>query len=330
MMSLATMLAITEVVDAGKTPVPVLAAARRWQVDTGRMRHVRSSANHVFRFEREGEPYYLRLSPASERAPGRLVAELDFVEAVSAGGVPVARPVRSEANKRVETVVGEKESYYAVVFTGLQGEAWLEPDELTSAMYRSWGETVGRIHQISRHYRLPGARLPGWEARLAKARRWLASEPVIGAELERAAVWLEQLPRSDESYGLIHGDPELDNLVWDGEAFHVMDFDDAHYHHYTYDVALALEEVWEDEVAAGERTTWFLEGYQAVPDTLRVDPALLPRFLRLNRVLKAATLVRAYAGLPEEGVPEWTQRLRARHRRVLAETREAMAASFDW
>lgn len=330
MMPLTTMLAITEGVDAGEIPAPVLGAAGRWQADAGSVRHVRSSANHVFRFEREGSPYYLRLSPASERSPAGLEAELDFIEAVEAAGVTVARPVPSGAGTQIETVAGDGISYHAVVFAGLQGQAWLEPDELTPAMYRAWGETVGQIHRASQSYEPAAPRRPTWQERIAGARRRLAEEPAIRAELDRAADWLERLPRPAGAYGLIHGDPELDNLVWDGAVFHVMDFDDAHYHLYAFDVALALDEVWANEEKTGERTVLFLEGYRAVPGTPLINPALIPRFLRLNRALKAATLVRAYAGLPEEGVPQWVERLRARHREVLSETRATMADPFSW
>ena len=330
MMSLTTMLAITETVDTGEIPGPVQEAVGRWRADAGTVRHVRSSANHIFRFERAGAPHYLRLSPASERTPVRLIAELNFVGTVGAAGVPVALPVPSNESQRIEVVDAKGERYYAVVFAALQGQAWLEPHELTAAMYRTWGETLGRIHSISQTYVPVGPRLPSWRERLADAQHWLAEEPAIRAELEQATAWLDRLARPEGSYGLIHGDPELDNLVWDGVVFQVMDFDDAHYHFYAYDVALALADVWAVAEQAAERTAWFMEGYERTPGVLPVEPDLIPRFLRLNRALKAVSLVRAYAGLLEEGVPEWVERLRAHHRQVLAETRAAMAAPFTW
>lgn len=328
MMPLTVMLIVTEETDANRLPAPVVDAAARWGADAASGRHVRSSANHIFRLERDGQPVYLRLSPTSEREHVRLAAELDFVEAVQAGGVSVARPLPSRAGNLIETVAGE-DDYYAVLFAGLLGQAWLEPAELTAAMYRAWGQTLGRIHRVSREYCPPGPRRPTWEEGVEDAHRWLDDEPVVQKELDRAVAWLDQLPRTEGSYGLIHGDLELDNLVWDGSSFHVLDFDDAHYHWYAYDVALALEEVLAEEEGA-TRAEWFLEGYQSVPGTAAIDAGLIPRFLRLNRALTAARLVRAYAGLPEQGVPEWVHNLRAHHRRVLAATREAMAAPFAW
>lgn len=329
MMPLATMLIVTEETDAGRLPVPVVAAARRWGMAAASGRHVRSSANHIFRFERAGRPVYLRLSPASEREHVQLVAELDFVAALHAGDIPLARPLASQEGNLIETIAGEEEDYYAVLFTGLQGQAWLEPPALTPGMYRIWGQTLGRIHRISREYYPPGPPRPGWKERVAAERRWLDEEPAIRQELDRAVAWLDQLPRPEGSHGLVHGDPELDNLIWDGSSFHVLDFDDAHYHWYAYDVALALEEVLAEEGAA-VRIEWFLEGYQSVASTPAIDTGLIPRFLRLNRALTAARLVRAYAGLPEQDVPEWADNLRAHHRRVLVATREAMATPFAW
>ena len=330
MMPLTVMLRITEELDGKRMPAPVVTAVRRWKGDADSVRYVRSSANHIFRFERDGALYYLRLSPASERAPARLAAELDFVEAVARAGVPVARPIPSLEGKLIERIEPADERYYAVLFAGLQGEGWLEPDALSPAMYRAWGRTLGRIHRVSQMYEPADVRFPSWRERVKEALPWLEKEPAIQSALIQAASWLERLPRPAGSQGVIHGDPELDNLVWDGATFHTMDFDDAHTHFYAYDVALALEAVGTDSAEAAERMGWFLEGYEMLAEMPVVDPDLIPRFLRLNQAFKAARLVRAYAGLPQAGVPAWVERLRARHGRALAETRAAMAAPFVW
>jgi Ser/Thr protein kinase RdoA (MazF antagonist) len=96
MMNVQTMQRIVDDVQAGVVPRVALAAAALW--DGRDPVHVRSSANHVFRFVVHGHDSYLRLTPGSERGPDSIRAELDFVLHAAGTGLAVAQPVRSAAH----------------------------------------------------------------------------------------------------------------------------------------------------------------------------------------------------------------------------------------
>jgi Ser/Thr protein kinase RdoA (MazF antagonist) len=74
------------------------------------------------------------------------------------------------------------------------------------------------------------------------------------------------LPTDDHSYGLIHGDFELDSLIWDGERAQALDFDAAVYAWYAADIAIALQDVWAEAGAKrARRLAWFTEIGQKAP-----------------------------------------------------------------
>src|SRR5215472_17112290 len=96
MMNVQTMRRVVDEVQASRVPRVAAAAAVRW--DGSDLAHVRSSANHVFRFARNGRTLYLRLTPESERGADAIRAELDFVLHTAAAGLMVARPLPSAAH----------------------------------------------------------------------------------------------------------------------------------------------------------------------------------------------------------------------------------------
>ena len=53
---------------------------------------------------------------------------------------------------------------------------------------------------------------------------------------DRLYTQLEQLPVSPAGYGLVHYDFEPDNVFYDGETCHVIDFDDSMEHFYAIDL----------------------------------------------------------------------------------------------
>ena len=153
------------------------------------------------------------------------------------------------------------------------------------------GARAGALHRASKTFPHHAAR-PSWQDEIRSAWNTLPSdESEVRRVLEAGLAWMDTLPIQD--YGLIHGDFEMDNLVWDGAQFQVLDFDGAVYCWYAADIAIALQDV---DGADGEKLIgWFLEGYSEavpVPDSIHES---IPRFLNLMLAFKVAGLLRAYA-----------------------------------
>lgn len=332
MMDVQRMRHIVDDVERGVLPGVARAATALWcgQECASTLAYVRSSANHLFRFVHEGEPRFLRLAHAAERHPSALAAELDFVRHVAGGGLAVARPVASIHGLLIEEVAGEGQRYSAMVFEGLHGNQ-PEMDDLDEAGYRAWGRALAQVHRASQTFSPHPAR-PALRDEICAALRTLPPDETAAARVLAAGLqWLESLPLTDQEYGLLHGDFELDNLVWDGPRVQALDFDDAIYAWYAVDFAAALQDVWYagdgDDASRAQRErriAWFTEGYASLrplPGGLR---EAMPRLLTLLLAMKTARLLRAYARTADDDCPAWLAGMRARHQRWLEAKREAL------
>lgn len=319
---------IVDVVTSGALPGPAQGAARRWHGAS--LAHVRSSMNHIFRLRLPDERIgYLRLTPVAYRRPDALAAEMTFIEQVATAGVAVARPIRSVTGAYIETIDDAPQGYHAAVFEALAGRQFTLED-MDEMQFRAWGRTLAHLHQASQALQSPLGR-PSWESDVRAARASLpAGESAAASILDATLAWLRAHPAHGEEYGLIHGDAELDNIIWDGERPQLLDFDSSVYAPYGLDIAIALQDVWR---AAGDmrddRIAWFSAGYSEIrplPANLREEA---PQMQRALVAFKIARLLHAYApgGLASPAdtpEPMWLETLRARHRQWLADQHLAL------
>ena len=309
MMNVQTMRHLVDRLAMGEMPDEVETAVRRWHGKS--LSYVRSSANHIFKFLQDGQIVYLRLAHERERGKAVIEAELDFILHCSAHGLAVARPVLSTSGTYIEEIVSQGELYYAVVFEGLPG-AQYEIEDLDESMYRVWGNALGRLHQASRSFPPHPARLT-WQDEIQSLLTTLPPEEhTLAQVLESGLIWLKDLP--GQEVGFIHGDFELDNLVWDGERVQILDFDAGTYTCYAADIAIALQDLYVDgTIDHRQELEWFLNGYADVcppPSNIREN---IFRFLELLLAAKIAGLLRSYATTTDDDLPAWLANMRNRH-----------------
>lgn len=318
MMNVQVMRHLVDPLDAGTMPAVVLAAAERWHGES--IVYVRSSANHVFRCVRGGETLYLRLSHGSERTRDYLQAELDFILHCAGLGLTVARPVLSASGTYIGEIPSDAGPYLAVAFEGLRGQQF-ESDDLTGSQMHAWGRALGGLHRASASFPVRPVR-GTWPDQIRELIHALPpDESTLAAVLESELAWLATLP--PHGHGLIHGDFELDNLVWDGENVQILDFDACAYSWFAADIAIALQDVYLGDPALRDgRLDAFFAGYASeIPAAadLRQTSA---RFLNLLLAVKVARVLLAYATTgADHDQPAWLQAMRGRHRQWLSAKR---------
>lgn len=123
------------------------------------------------------------------------------------------------------------------------------PGDWNPRFYQRWGQVVGKLHRITQLYPtwrhsdvLGAAGLPilGWEA------EWqgfydACQDPEIKKQWESIRYRLERLPVTRACFGFIHNDPHNQNLLADGDALVLLDFDVANYHWFATDIAITLQ-----------------------------------------------------------------------------------------
>jgi Ser/Thr protein kinase RdoA (MazF antagonist) len=307
MMRLSVMSNVDQMIDAsGSSPV-AQQILEQWPHDSGSVRFFRSSANFVYVFRHDGKRRFLRFADSSERQRTSIDAEIALVEWLAEEGLAVVRPVQSQNERFVETVATDWGTFHAVVFDALEGTQF-EFDELDDAGFRAWGAALGQLHATIRKY--PGcvsSARPTMQDYLAQAKHLLPQDaPAVREELHRLESSLDALSVDRDTYGLIHFDFELDNLIWQGRTAQMLDFDDFSGGWYAADIAFALRDLFDagaDLHAPGGRA--FLAGYAVHMPLADEQIAQIPLFLRLVRLIQFARITRALDITKDSGQPAW-------------------------
>jgi Ser/Thr protein kinase RdoA (MazF antagonist) len=288
---------------------------QRWEHDPGQALYWRASANFIFFFKRAGRDCVLRFNHASERTVKAIEAEVAYLNELAARRVLVATPLRSLSGSYVESVPTAIGTCHAVVFEAVPG-AQHDLDELTAEQFVRWGRALGDVHTAaSTASAAIGAGRPTWEEHLALIDASLPPEEEAALQALRSLrLQLQQLPTDPQHFGLIHFDAELDNLLWQGDHPTLIDFDDCAWYWFVADIAFALRDLFNVQVAgvdlAHPSFRHFIAGYRQAwpiaPETLE----LLPLFVRLHNLLAFVRLHRALTPLHPDGEPAWMAALR--------------------
>lgn len=277
-------------------------AGRRFGVETERLVDLGGFESFIYEFERDGAGFILRIGHSARRTIPLIQGEVAWINYLADGGAAASRAILSEHGQLVELIPdGHGEQFLATTFERApggppRGDIW------GPAFFERYGEALGRIHALSRHYvPPPDTWRPHWDEPLLMdiAANLPSTEGAVLARSDELMAELRALPRDEQSYGLIHFDPHGGNLHVDDDLnITFFDFDDCGYAHYIYDVALTLfySVMGAEEPAAYTRTflSHFWRGYRREYDLPSSWLATLPLFLKLREIDLYAVIHRSF------------------------------------
>lgn len=229
-MKLSLMKRFYDTVEDRRSPV-LDEIAGRWVESCEAWTH-RASANFVARVVHGGSTYFLRFNHETERSPGRIEAELKYINRLVDRGINANVPVLSLSGNLVESVDTDLGVFRAVLFEEVIGEH-IESDDLDAKGFRLWGQALARIHEAGKGQEISGA--PSWIDHLAAIKSIAKDNLVVLSEVKKLEKTLVQYNQTGH-YGLIPFDFEMDNINWVGDSLGFMDFDDFCYHWHAADM----------------------------------------------------------------------------------------------
>jgi Ser/Thr protein kinase RdoA (MazF antagonist) len=264
------------------------AVAHHWGCGPGAAKWWRSSASHVFvvpELPDTGLRAYLRFVPATYRAYDRLATVAELMDRLADRGTAVVRPLRTAAGERVVTAETPAGTVRAMCVPAAPGEE-IEVDDLTPDRARRWGALLAEVHEGSVDL---DAGLSDFHAELPRADELFGDDPALVDAVAVLRARLAELPRDPARYGVVHGDFELDNLVWRGDRATAFDFDEAARSWYAADIAAAVRDLTPTGESAAARhpdlLAAFVTGYRTVRPLSDEELALLPLFTAANAAL---------------------------------------------
>ncbi len=206
----------------------------------------------------------------------------------------------------------------------------MESLEYSDSLFTGYGQTLGKLHNLSRAYHPSEPLRPSWKKQLSKVESVLrechAPDKVFD-ELVQLRAGLNRLSDTPETYGLIHYDYELDNVFYSEEQgeFSVIDFDDTVYHWYVMDVIVTINNMVDelpDQYKQIARES-FLKGYlqvSSLKEDLLAEGSLFHRYGNLIRYTRCLwSTSESY-----ESEPKWMSDLRAYLNTIVVEFEESL------
>jgi Ser/Thr protein kinase RdoA (MazF antagonist) len=253
-------------------------------------------------------PSVLRVHRLGYHTEPEIASELAWMEALRAeAGVRTPRVLPAADGRRVVTVPERggqgRAERYCVRFEFLPGTepggSAAEP-ALTAAHFAELGEITARMHQHAREWDRPAwftrfswdyAAAFGDQARWGRWQDGIGvgpSEHAILSRLDRALRdRLRAFGAGPERYGLVHADTRLANLLVHDGSVSVIDFDDAGFSWYLYDLGTSVSFFEHEPQVPGLVDAW-LRGYRRAGELAAADEAEIWTFIMFRRLLLVA------------------------------------------
>lgn len=170
-----------------------------------------NSDNFIFEMARGEEAIILRISPYSEENRAHTDFELKWLMDLSKAVTQVAKPIYSIHHELYEVVESHKAYYLVCAFEKAEGKL-VDPNdsrEWHEGLFESLGQIMGKIHIHSKEYEDHHSDQYKftWDNDI-----FFRPEYDFIEDDEVDGIWhdilrkLEKLPKSKESYGIIHND----------------------------------------------------------------------------------------------------------------------------
>lgn len=292
-------------------------AARRFGMDTNKLRNLHGFQNFVYESVREGKPLVLRIAHQYHRSAKMVRGELEWMNYLYERGIPCPKPVVSLAGQLVEVVESGDSYFVACAFEKREGE--LPPSyKENPTLYQKLGQITGKIHALSKNYQPSSLahRRYEWHENnyLRKVKNYVPTElELVHKRFDQLLQTIQALPKDNNGYGLIHGDISVGNFLVEQGSVSVIDFDECEYSWYMSDIAIALFYAtplpnWGGEVKRLEVARHFydnfMEGYSRENSLESHQLKHLPLLLKLREMLLFSAI---YRSLYPDLMDDWTK-----------------------
>jgi Ser/Thr protein kinase RdoA (MazF antagonist) len=242
--------------------------------------------------------------PVNDQRSGLFCLEerLRFVRFLGENGAQIVFPQFSPGGNLYETCTFGDHLWVGYSMELVPGKA--KPEKSWDpAFFRNWGETIGKLHRLAQEYPSwkssmdpeTGEDLLTWRGEWESFYNWCQDEEVK-SKWDEIKEELEVLPITRDSFGFIHNDPHIWNLLEDNNRITLLDFDVANHHWFVNDIAIACQNILIFLSGGLNRPMWdrdkllrfldyFMEGYRRENQLAHEWLDRLDLFIAYRRIL---------------------------------------------
>lgn len=207
----------------------------------------------LYRFQGEDQNRLLKIMFLVAEDPHKALlhfeSRLKFVAFLHQNRVSVTEVLPSSNGNLYEKLEDEKGTWVAYVMKRIPGKT-MSPKVWDPVFIQNWGKLIGKLHRVTQDY-------PEWEycvdptiseKYLTWESEWenfhkMCKEPAVKVAWEKIGENLRSLPIQRSSFGFIHNDPHIWNILTDSEKLTLINFDVANHHWFINDIAIACQHV---------------------------------------------------------------------------------------
>jgi Ser/Thr protein kinase RdoA (MazF antagonist) len=265
------------------------AALEQYGVQPTKISPLVHAENTTFFVEAPQGRFNLRINRPGYQSTANIQSEIVWLSALRAAGFGVPAPFQGRlVTAQVDEVPEPRD---CVLFRWLNGE--FRTDTLSSDEAALIGNTMARLHEFSRRW------VPPPEFDRQQTHAWaFQDQPSVGigspssqvSEEDRAVLlrvdaqsrrMLRSYPKTAETFGLIHADLHVGNLLFEDGHLNIIDFDDTGWAFLLYDFAATLA-FQVSRPNYREVRAALLEGYAQVRPLPPGTEELLDPFIRMR------------------------------------------------
>ena len=219
--------------------------ARRFGTDIGRLRLLhQNSRNTIYGYELSGGKFVLKVTHRCGSDIDSVKGKLDWINYLYDNGVRVPRIVPSRNDEWLEVTGGHTSCFLAFSYEKVESYPSGTSDR-NADLIQKLGRLMGRMHMLTKDYTPPNRSLKRPERYETV---WLSdpdtalhpSQSVVIKKCHELQEKLSKFNADRHSYGLIHDDLHMGNLIISNGEITAIDFECCHYTWLVSDIASSL------------------------------------------------------------------------------------------
>ncbi|WP_078380713.1 phosphotransferase enzyme family protein [Sutcliffiella halmapala] len=256
---------------------------------------VEAVTNEMFRCISEQGNYFARIT--NYKTYDEQLEEVDYTNFLYNEGFGVSPTIPSLNGKLVETITLDKETL-TVLYKAASG-VHLPRAQWNANVFKELGRQIGHLHLLSKQYenRRTLKYMNDWydNEEYAFLKYIPKEESAIREIAQEVLCTIQNLPKSYDTYGLLHGDLWLENILVDRDnRLTMIDFQDCEKHFYIFDLAVPIYSALEYTFVGNGNivdygrsiTKAIIEGYQEANEISPEMLEQLPLFIKLKEVFE--------------------------------------------
>lgn len=257
---------------------------------------VESVTNEMFRCSAKQGEYFARIT--NYKNYEEQLEEVTYTNFLHKEGLGVSPTIPSLNGNVIEKIMLENNEKLTVLYQAAPG-IHLPKNQWNATIFKELGRQIGKLHRYSKKFEEihPVNYINDWYDNEEYAfLKYIPEEEVAIREIAQNILQsIKELPKNHATYGLLHGDLWLENILVDHNSkLTMVDFQDCEKNYYIFDLAVPIYSAIEYSYVGGgniseygrEITNAIIEGYEEENELSVEMLEKLPLFIKLKEIFE--------------------------------------------